>query len=134
MRLSLRHPWLWLGLGWTLVACVIVVSLIPGQKLPDVGVSDKVEHALAYAMMTLWFTGVYSRTSYLRVALGMFVLGVGLEIAQALLPFGRQMDILDVVANSIGIVLGIAAAQAGLGGWAQWIENCLQRIESKTRK
>ena len=127
MRLLLRHPWVWLGLGWTLVACVVILSLMPGQKLPQVGVSDKVEHALAYAALTLWFTGVYPRSSYLRVAMGMFALGIGLEIAQGLLPFGREMEVLDIVANSIGVLLGIAAAFAGLGGWAQRIESWVRK-------
>ncbi|HEY8540307.1 MAG TPA: hypothetical protein VIL28_15680 [Steroidobacteraceae bacterium] len=127
MRLLLRHPWVWLGVGWTLVACVVILSLMPGQKLPQVGVSDKVEHALAYAALTLWFTGVYPRSSYLRVAMGMFALGIGLEIAQGLLPFGREMEVLDIVANSIGVLLGIAAAFAGLGGWAQRIESWVRK-------
>jgi|HigsolmetaAR201D_1030396.scaffolds.fasta_scaffold01081_5 VanZ family protein len=134
MRLLLRHPWFWLGLGWALVVSVIVVSLIPGQKLPQVGISDKVEHALAYAMMTLWFTGMYPRSSYLRVALGMFALGVAIEIAQALLPFGREMDVRDVIANTVGIAIGIAAALAGLGGWAQRIENLAERLQNKVRE
>lgn len=122
MRLSLRHPWVWLGLGWTFIVCAVVVSLVPGQKLPPTGVSDKVEHSIAYALLTLWFAGVYPRTSYLRVGLGMLGLGVAIEIAQGLMPFGRHTDLRDVIANSLGIAVGLGVALIGLGGWAQRFE------------
>lgn len=122
MRLLLRHPWVWLGLGWTFIVCAVIVSLVPGQKLPPTGVSDKLEHSVAYALLTLWFTGIYPRTSYWRIGLGMLALGIAIEIAQGLMPFGRQTDIRDVVANSLGIVLGLGIAFVGFGGWAQRIE------------
>jgi VanZ family protein len=122
MRLLLRHPWFWLGLGWALIIAAVIVSLVPGQQLPQTGVSDKVEHAAAYMLLTLWFTGVYPRSSYLRIGLGMFLLGVAIEIAQGAMPFGRQADLRDVVANTIGILAGLALAWIGIGGWAQRIE------------
>lgn len=127
MRLVLRHPRFWLGAGWTLVIAAIVVSLMPGHSLPQTGFGDKVEHALAYTFLTLWFTGIYPRSSYARIGLGMLALGIGLEIAQGMLPFGRQMDFRDVIANSLGIALGLAIALMGLGGWAQRIEAWVRR-------
>ena len=127
MRLLLRHPWVWLGLGWTFVVCAIVISLVPGQKLPSTGVSDKLEHTVAYALLTLWFAGIYPRSSYVRIALGMFVLGVGVEFAQGAMHYGRQMDPRDMVANSLGIVAGLILAWIGLGGWAQRIEAWVRR-------
>jgi VanZ family protein len=122
MRLPLRHPWVWLGLGWLFIVCAVITSLVPGQKLPPMGVSDKLEHTLAYAMLTLWFTGVYPRASYVRIGLGMLALGVAIEIAQGAMPFGRQTDVRDVIANSLGIALGLGVALIGIGGWAQRVE------------
>jgi VanZ family protein len=122
MRLLLRHPWVWLGLGWLFIVCAVVASLVPGEKLPPTGLGDKVEHALGYTLLTLWFTGLYPRSSYVRVGLGMLALGVAIEIAQGAMPFGRQMDFRDVIANSGGIALGLIIALIGVGGWAQRIE------------
>ncbi len=122
MRLVLRHPWVWLGLGWAFISFAVVVSLMPGTKLPPTGVSDKFEHALAYVLLTVWFTGMYSRSAYWRIGLSLFLLGIGIEIAQGLMPFGRQPDFRDVVANSLGILLGLGIALSGVGGWAQRIE------------
>jgi VanZ family protein len=127
MRLLLRHPWVWLGLGWTFIVCAIIVSLVPGQKLPQMGVSDKLEHALAYTMLTVWFTGVYPRSSYVRIGLGMLMLGVAIEIAQGAMPFGRQTDFRDVIANSFGIAVGLGIALIGIGGWAQRVEAWARR-------
>lgn len=127
MRLLLRHPWVWLGLGWAFIACAVILSLMPGQKLPHTGVSDKFEHSLAYALLTLWFTGVYPRSSYWRIGAGMFALGVAVELAQGAMPFGRQMEFRDVIANSIGIALGLMVATIGVGGWAQRIEAWARR-------
>jgi VanZ family protein len=122
MRLLLRHPWVWLGLGWTFIVCAVVMSLVPGQKLPPTGLSDKTQHAIAYMLLTLWFTGVYPRSSYVRVGIGMLALGVSIEIAQGVMPFGRQTDFRDVIANSLGIATGLTFALVGVGGWAQRIE------------
>ena len=122
MRLLLRHPWVWLGLGWLFVALAITASLVPGQKLPDTHMSDKWQHALGYTLLTLWFTGIYPKASYWKVGGAMLGLGITIEIAQGLMPFGRQMDIRDVGANSIGIVIGLMLALIGVGGWAQKIE------------
>lgn len=122
MRLLLRHPRLWLGLGWLFVVLAIIASLVPGQKLPDTHMGDKWQHSIGYTLLTLWFTGMYSKGSYWKVGGAMFLLGVAIEVAQGLMPFGRQMDVRDVGANSIGIAIGIAIALIGIGGWAQKLE------------
>jgi glycopeptide antibiotics resistance protein len=52
----------------------------------------------------------------------MLALGVSIEIAQGVMPFGRQTDFRDVIANSLGIATGLTFALVGVGGWAQRIE------------
>jgi VanZ family protein len=123
MRLLLRHPWVWLGLGWMFIVFAIIASLVPGPKLPETHMSDKYEHTIAYVLLTLWFTGVYPKASYWKVGAGMFALGVAIEFAQGAMPFGRQADIRDVGANTLGIVIALMLALAGVGGWAQKIED-----------
>ena len=127
MRLLLRHPRVWLALGWLFVVLAIVLSLVPGQKLPETHMGDKWEHSVGYALLTLWFTGLYPRTSYWKVAAGFLAMGISIEVAQGLMPYGRQMDIRDVGANTIGIVAGVLIALAGFGRWATVIENWTRR-------
>ena len=127
MRLLLRHPYFWLILGWIFVIAAVVASLVPTQRLPKTGISDKWEHSLGYALLTLWFTGIYPKASYFRIGLAMFALGVAIEFAQGAMGLGRQADPRDVFANSMGIATGLLFATVGIGGWAQ-------RIEARLRK
>ena len=123
MLLPLRHPRLWLVGGWVLVALALLASLTPTQNLPNIGASDKLEHLTAYALMTLWFAGIYPRSRYIMIGIGMFFLGALIEAAQGSMGWGRQADIYDMLANTTGIVAGLIAAWLGLGGWAQRVEN-----------
>lgn len=127
MTLALRHPRTWLVIGWTLVIAAVYVSLMPAKSLPPIGVSDKFEHAFGYAMLTLCFTGIYPRSRYLHIAVGMCLLGVAIEYLQGAMNLGRHRDYHDVIANSAGIALGLLAAYIGVGGWAQWIESKVRR-------
>lgn len=120
--LAVRHPRLWLVIGWALIAFAIVVSLLPSKELPSLGVGDKFEHTTAYALLALWFAGVYPRTRYIVIGIALFIMGVGIEFAQGAMHMGRQADVRDVIANTGGIAIGLTLALAGLGGWAEWID------------
>jgi VanZ family protein len=128
MLLALRHPRVWLAIGWLLIVLAVIASIMPVQHLPKPpGVTDKMEHVAAYALLALWFAGIYPRSRYVVIGIGLFVMGIAVEWAQGAMPFGRQSDLRDVVANSIGIVAGLMLALIWLGGWAQ-------RVETWTRK
>jgi VanZ family protein len=127
MLLPLRYPKVWLVGGWVLVALAVLASLSPTQTLPDLGTSDKLEHLAAYGLLTLWFSGIYPRSRYLLIGLGMFVLGALLEGAQGSMGWGRQADVYDMIANTTGIAAGLIGAWLGLGSWAQRIENLIIR-------
>ena len=50
--------------------------------------------------------------------------GVGIEIAQGLMHEGREADVRDVLANSVGAIAGLIASRAGLARWpdlAAWL-------------
>lgn len=129
--LSLRFPRLWLGLGWLAVALAIFVSLAPISKLPQPpNVSDKVEHFVAYLLLAVWFGGIYERGRYWIIGLGLGVMGVLIEFAQGAMQYGRQADILDVLANCSGVLAGLLLCWLGLGAWVQWVE----ALVSKTSK
>lgn len=131
MLLLLRHPRTWLVLGWTLVALVVLASLLPGQSLPSTGANDKFEHTTAYALLTLWFAGIYPRSRYAAIAIGLFALGILIEIGQGMMQVGRQADWRDVFANALGILIGLTISWFWLGGWAQRVE---ARVESWTQR
>ncbi len=87
---------------------VVAVSLYPGQALATPGVSDKVGHFLAYAIMTVWgLIAFRSRRSSILVILFCLFLGVGLEYLQ-LQVSGRDPSVADGLANFLGVVVGVA--------------------------
>jgi hypothetical protein len=122
MVLPLKHPRAWLVIGWVMVAFVILVSLLPGGKLPVTGVNDKVEHLLFYTLLAVWFAGIYPRSRYVVIGLGLFLMGAAIEWAQGAMNLGRQSDFRDLIANSVGISIGLCLALVWLGGWAQRLE------------
>ena len=119
--LPLRFPWFWQSLGWALVLAVCVASLLPGPALPQIPVSDKFEHAVTYFLLMVWFAGLYPRARHLRIGLLLVGLGLALDIAQAPLET-RQFDLLDVAANTGGILLALALSRLLLEGWCGRVE------------
>jgi hypothetical protein len=108
-----RRPWLWAGL-WALgVAAVVVASLLPAPDLPNLHVSDKAEHFSAYALLAAGAVQLYARRlSWLSVCLALALLGIGLDFAQGALTTTRQMDAADALANSLGVLAGLATSLA----------------------
>ncbi|MBS0363272.1 MAG: hypothetical protein JSR98_18000 [Proteobacteria bacterium] len=98
-------------LGLYALACLILMylTLAPGRDVPGVGlVWDKAEHSISWAVLT--GAGLLLSTKR-RWAIGVFafVFGAGIEIAQTLLPFGRDGEVLDLVADTIGILVAYVA-------------------------
>lgn len=124
--LPLRHPKLWSAVGWLLVAAVIVGSLLPGRTLDALSFSlnDKALHMVTYCVLTLWFTGLYRRSLYLAIGGVLLVLGVGLDLLQGLTRT-RSLDPRDMVANALGIAVGLLLAYYLVGGWCQRLERRL---------
>jgi len=103
---------------------VTVTSLMPAPLLPDTGASDKVMHALTYAVLTLWFCGAYRHRGAVSTGLALFGFGALLEILQGATAT-RTPEPADLLANSLGILAGMALALAGLNRWCAMVESLL---------
>lgn len=102
---SLRFEKLWIGVGWSLVLAVIVLSLMPPLPMPSIDYGDKVGHILAYFVLMGWFAQIYHAPRLrFNYVIGFLLLGGLLEIMQG---FGevRQGEWADMLANSIGVLL-----------------------------
>lgn len=128
MLLALRHPRVWLVSGWTLVILAIIASLVPSHDLPTLGgISDKWEHVVGYGVLTLWFAGMYPKSHYPMIGFALLVMGIVIEGLQGAMHVGREADLRDVYANTLGVVCGLTLALAWLGGWAQRVEGWTRR-------
>jgi VanZ family protein len=107
---SFRRPRLWLPLWLMAVTAVVVLSLVNLSGLPPVPAGgDKVEHFLAYALLSASAVQLFAkRRACLLIALLLVALGIGLEFAQGMLTSTRMADPRDAVANTLGVLAGLA--------------------------
>lgn len=115
----LATPWLkplprkriWLALWFLAIIILVVVCLLPAPDLPKVGLNDKLEHALAFAVLSASAVQLFVRGRVLAtVAIGLLALGIGIEFAQGAFTTTRAMERADVIADAIGICAGMLVA------------------------
>lgn len=107
---AFRRPWLWCGLWSAGVAFVVIGSLVPASDLPELpSGSDKLEHLLGYALLSAGAVQLYARRlSLLSACVALTLLGIGLEYAQGAFTTTRMMDARDALANTLGVLAGLA--------------------------
>ena len=128
--LPLQHAGLWRGLSVLILILVLLMALSPAMWLFDDRASalawfenvDKWLHAITFIVLSLWFTGLVEKRRWWLVAVGLMLFGFMVEGGQLLVSY-RTADWLDIGANTIGIIVGLAVAAAGLGGWGLRVEH-----------
>jgi VanZ family protein len=97
---------------------IFILTTIPSNALPSIGVSDKFEHFGAYFVLTIlvWFYFHFKKNFNFQTRqqiLGLLILTTGYsifdEVHQLFIP-GRYFDLLDLAANFIGILAGFFVA------------------------
>jgi VanZ family protein len=122
-RPGLRWPSFWWVCDWLIVLVVVFASLMPPDQLHrSMTFHDKLMHAGAYFFMTIWFAGSLDPKKYRWLILGMVLLGIFIECAQYLMPYGRSADWRDLVANIAGMSAALILARMGFSNWMAWIE------------
>ncbi len=123
--LPLRYARHWQLGSVILLLLVLIAALMPaavwfwsdGLPVADwMRNADKWAHGLTFAVLALWFAGMYRKAAYWKVAIGLQAFGVLIEVLQGLVRY-RMAEWLDLGADTVGIVIGLALALAGLGGW-----------------
>ena len=94
---------------------LFTLTTLPAQSVPSVGVSDKLEHLLAYFVLSilLYLTLLFQKKSVLLKNYAMlftllivFAYGVLDEVHQLMIP-GRSCELLDFLADILGGIIGI---------------------------
>ena len=118
---KLRWSWLILGYGW--VIAIFYLSLMPHPPEPvSFWGADKLEHALAYGLLMLWFCQIYrKRLSRLVLAVLLCGMGVAIEYLQGETAY-RTFEYVDMLADVTGILLGWVWARTSLGHIFAYIE------------
>ena len=105
---------------------MVVLSLMPPVSLPAAPAgSDKWGHFAAYFLLAASVTQLVASRAWLLVAgAGLVLLGIGLEIAQGALTEDRMRDPMDALANTLGVLAGLALAWTPARGLLRWLETC----------
>jgi VanZ family protein len=98
--------------GWGWAAAIVWLSLTPSLPQVEVAHGDKLGHFGSYALLMFWFARLYvSRSARMGHAVAFTAMGVVIEFLQGHLGY-RSYDVLDMLANATGVMLGWAAASA----------------------
>ena len=120
---ELKHPRLWFALGYAMLALVAYVSLIPVTI--DVADSDKLLHLVTYFLLSAFFTTLVQNARRLwRVVPGLILFGVLIEILQGLTGY-RYLEIMDMLANSLGVLVGVLVRLTPVPVWFRRLESRL---------
>ena len=123
-----RH---WQLAGILLLAGVLTLAIIPAiwlwpQDPNKIWIlSDKWLHGITFAVLALWFSGQYAKEAYWKLVVGLLAFGAVIEICQRMISY-RSAEWNDLLADMLGIVVGILIAMLGFGGWSVRIEKQLQ--------
>lgn len=119
---------IWLALGWLWVATIVWLSLTPNPPEPvRFWNADKLEHALAYGLLMLWFSQVYvRRMRRIFTAILLVAMGITMEFLQGMTGY-RSFEYADMLANSAGVLLGWVWARTALGRIGHALETILSK-------
>jgi len=99
------------------VGGLLLATFLPGQDLPEVSIklNDKLVHVVMYFILTALLLGAIWREKFLgldrkqTLPFTLSIIGlmaIGTEFLQSFVP-GRLMSIYDIIANLLGMLLGL---------------------------
>ena len=132
--LPLRHAARWQIASLFLLLIVLAATLMPAvwfwddrfKALSWFESIDKWFHGITFLALSIWFTGLYEKSAYWRIGLGLLAFGLVIEACQRMVTY-RTADWMDVGADAAGIMLGLVIGAAGIGGWCLRAEEFLAK-------
>ena len=111
------------------VLIITYFSLTPIEHKIPVKVWDKASHFTAYLFLAMFVRRVHIRFSYLTCVITCFSYSFIIECIQYFIP-DRQFDILDMLANLLGAILGAVLyymiIEKYSGKWNSVAKNAIQ--------
>lgn len=124
---DLRARSFWIAGGWALVVAVVLLSLWPATIIdPGGSQGDKAMHVLAYAVLMAWFASIHGELERRRrFAVGFVAMGIIIELVQPLTGL-REFELVDLVANTFGVLVGWSIAPPRLPNMLWWVERAFR--------
>lgn len=110
---KLKYQNFWLFIGLLQVVVTYYLCLIPsGHGPPPMEHLDKIVHFSIYTTLCFWFNTSLSLNKSIPVFFSLLLMGISIELLQKLTPT-RSFDLLDIVANFLGLIAGYFLALKG---------------------
>jgi hypothetical protein len=106
---------IWIAVGIAIIALLWYLSLMPSPPNINVPEGDKYAHLIAYGGTMWWWAqlrGTWRKR--LRLAASLALMGVVIEFVQGATGW-RTFDVMDMLANSLGVLAGWGVAMTPLG-------------------
>jgi hypothetical protein len=90
---------------------VLIVALLPASEAPTVFASDKLNHMLAFATLSVLARVLWPRLSFSVLFALLAAFGGMIEVLQWSLGFGRDADWMDFAADVLAILFGLVGGR-----------------------
>ena len=122
----LNYKLLWKLANLVILILLVSLLLLPPEwlfsnyikDLPEL-LTDKVIHIGVFILWTCWLSGQF--ISFFKIFFYTSIFGFLIEVIQYFLPY-RSWELLDLLANEIGIFIGVIIAIKFTSGWSLLIE------------
>lgn len=92
---------------WGAIAFTFICAELPAESLPQLELWDKLQHFGAFFVLASLGAFAYPDRPFRTVGAGLAAFGVLIELVQALPFVHRDAEVLDVVADVIGITVAL---------------------------
>lgn len=101
------------------IAVFFTISILAGSLIrsefivvKSISTSDKIYHLIAYFLLMLsWLYAFFKKEKFQKnvkyIILGCFIFGIIIEILQEVITSYRTASYLDIIANTIGVLLAV---------------------------
>lgn len=97
-----------------IIAIIVTVSILylSLMRMPKYNIAishiDKWQHCIAYFTLSIsWLLTFYKQSKKYLVVISCILFGIIIEILQQTITSYRTGDYLDIIANSVGVLLGL---------------------------
>lgn len=96
---------------WAASLFALVMALLPQPPQPPGMPSDKVQHILAFAVLTALAAAGWPRAPLLRIAAGLIAFGAAIELLQAIPGLHRDSQLADLAADAVAVLATLAVVR-----------------------
>ncbi|PIK13998.1 VanZ family protein [Halobacteriovorax sp. JY17] len=127
-ELKLQKIWLFIGLSY--IAGIFYLCLRrSAPSTPPFEHFDKILHFSAYFFLMSYFTLILKKSSYKKVFILFVIMGILIEFLQLMTGY-RSFELLDILANTTGLIVGLFTFGKYLSNILVHIENILKLKDS----